>query len=239
MNNWGNKSRWALRALALGLVLLTPVTAAAVDVYAEGAYTATNLVLYVYADIGTGPILSAGVAVTFDPDELQVTGASKGDLWYMGDGTNNYPYMDPESDNAAGTVVIICGKLDEAHPDAGVSGDRVPLGIIEFSRSTSTTPVANPEDFFGVTLSLGRGGKFANFVTVGALELDESDVAFTNVIIRQRGDANGDGYINGADPSTLRYYMENGGVDHCWMDCNSDGSINGADRSCVKYIMTH
>ena len=83
--------------LLVGLIGMPgSVLGADVDVYAEGAYSETDFVLYIYADI-TPDILSYGVKVSFDTSELTLTSAEKNeDVWFLGDGSTNYAYMEPE-----------------------------------------------------------------------------------------------------------------------------------------------
>jgi len=225
---------WGLGALMviMGAFLASNAIAAEVDVYAEGAYTDTDLVVYIYADI-TNPILSYGVKVGFNTDDLEVESAEKNETdWYFGSGTTTYEYMGPEIDNTAGTVVIIGGKLDTADPTAGVSGDRILLGKVTFNRLSSNTP--------SITLDFARDGDFANFVkpTDPPTVLDdqttpEEGVGFT-VTVRERGDANADGTIDIRDLRTLRQAIgspENASV---WVDCNGDENVDIRDVRCLR-----
>jgi hypothetical protein len=217
---------------AFVLGALTPANIfAGVNVFAEGAYTATDLVVYIYADIGGGTVLrSAGVKLTYDP-ALSVTSAVKnGSVWALG----SEAYMDPDT-GTAGELVIILGKLDTAAPTAGVSGTRVLLGKVSFSHAGLTS--------FGLGLGLGKTGDFSNFVDTAATVQDGSVTFSTEV--HKRGDANGDGTINVSDITALRYFIANGGVVHCWMNCNGDldagGNevVNVSDITCVRYKMTN
>ena len=230
------KGRLAVCALVMAL-LWVPVAAVAadVDVYAEGAYTDSDLVLYIYADIANEPILSFGVKVAY-PSTLTYSGAAKNEsVWYFGDGAPEYSYMDPE-DDGSGTI-IIGGKLNTSNPTQGVQGDRVLLGTVTFTHS-----IVDPQDadFSAVSVTYGRGdgtGDYKNFVDVDGDVVDGA-VLFSSEI-HARGDANGNGDVTGADLSALKYYMINGGVLHPWIDCNDSGDVTGADLSCIKYIMTH
>jgi hypothetical protein len=233
----GRKARGLILTFALLIccgLIATPSFAADVDVYAEGAYTADDLVLYIYADINAGPILSFGVKVNY-PSTLTYDSATKNEaIWYFGDGTTNHPYMNPENDGSG--VVIIGGKLDTNAPTAGVTGTRVLLGTVTFTHDPSVT------DFSGVTLTYGRGdgtGDYKNFVgSTDGTVFDGAGVGFA-VEIHKRGDANGDGSINVADMSAVRFFITNGGIQYPWMDCNDDQNVNVADMSCVRYIITH
>lgn len=223
--------------VAVFLVLAWTVPGmASVNVFVEGAYTDTDLAVYVYANITGDNILSAGVKLTYQTSDLTVTSATKNeDDWYMGDGTTNEAYMDPDT-STPGEVIIICGKLDSTtgHALDGVSGDRVLLGVIRFSRTGSTMPFSPI-----LSIDLGKGGDYDNFVETDGDVLDGTGVTFGTIEVHERGDANGDGNVNVLDMSTIKYFMVNGGDYHCWMDCNDDENINVQDMSCIKYKMTH
>lgn len=214
-----------LAALLLYAALVQPA-AADVDVYAEGAYTDSDLVVYIYADIDPA-ILSFGVRVGY-PTGLTVTSATKNDgVWYFGEETPGYDYMDPEDDGNG--VVIIGGKLDTDEPTAGVVGERILLGAITFSHSGLT-------DFSGITLTYGRGdgtSDYKNFVGTDAegTVYDGTGVSFT-VDIYERGDANGSGSVTSADMFSVRSLI--GSDYNVWADCNADGSVSSADMFCVR-----
>lgn len=207
-------------------LLHTAAFAADVDVYAEGAFTDTDLVVYVYADINTGPILSFGVKVNY-PDDLTFSSATKNDaIWYFSDGTTNHPYMNPEDEGTG--VVIIGGKLDTVASTAGVTGTRVLLGTVNFTHNGIT-------DFSGVTLTYGRGDgtdEYKNFVGIDGTVCDGGGVGF-DVEIRERGDANGDRILTTSDISAIRELL--GGNDYVvFADCNDDGVLTNLDMFCVR-----
>lgn len=216
--------------------------AADVDVYAEGAYTATDLVVYIYADINTAdPLVSAGVQLTYDNSKLTLTSAAKNeDAWYFGTTTQKYSYQDPQDTGSA--VIFMCGKIDEGNPTAGVVGTRKLIGKATFTRTESAASGTSPETYFGSALGLGitrtDGGEFANFVTTGEEVLDNGGVSYA-VKIRKRGDVNGDGRINVQDIAAVKYYTQHGGPLYPWIDCNGDGVVNVQDMACVKYKMTN
>lgn len=207
-----------------------------VDVYAEGAYTSTDVAVYIYADINGPAILSYGVKLTYDPAVLTVTSAAKNEaVWYMGDGSANNAYMDPET-GTAGEVVIIGGKLDTASPLAGVSGTRVLLGKVVFSRAESSTPFSS-----ALGLTYGRMttdnppslGAYKNFVAVDGTVKDGAGVAMETPVTHERGDANADGVINVNDMIGLR--EEIGKPDApVWADCNGDEVVNVNDMICLR-----
>lgn len=222
--------------LIIGLLVfmasaLIPVNslAADVDVYVEGAYTESDLAVYIYADINSPTELrSAGVKLTYEPSELTVTSAEKNEsVWFLG----SESYMDPDT-STAGEVVIILGKLDTGDATAGVSGDRVLLGKVRFSRTGSSMP-------FSPTLgiALGKVNPYANFVDTAeptANVLDNTGVNFGTIKIAERGDANADGSINALDAGTVRNIFFGGGSYVCYADCNGDGNINALDAGCVR-----
>lgn len=207
-------------------LLNTAAFAADVDVYAEGAFTDTDLVVYVYANINAGPILSFGVKVNY-PDGLTFSSASKNDAaWYFSDGTINHPNMNPEDEGTG--VVIIGGKLDAEAPTAGVTGTRVLLGTVNFTHNNIT-------DFSGVTLTYGRGDgtdDYKNFVGIDGTVCDGDGVGF-DVEIRERGDADGDRMLTTSDISAIRELLD--GNDYVvFADCNDDGVLTNLDMFCVR-----
>ena len=209
------------------------VLGATVSVYAEGAYTDSDLKLYIYADITEGPILSFGVKVAY-PSSLTYSTATKNDsVWYFGNGSAEYDYMNPEDSDSG--VVIIGGKLDTSNPTAGVHGDRVLLGTVTFTHSGVT-------DFSGVSVTYGRGtgtDTFKNFVDVDGGVLDGNAVNFQTPTIAQRGDANADGNVNSIDAQFVReiFYKQ-----RSWTtlaDCNGDGDVNSIDAQCIREKFFH
>lgn len=241
MFSYKTRGGWLLAFLVAGLVFLASVlpAAAAVTVYAEGAYTDSDLVVYVYADIDTDAICSAGVKLTYDNAVLTVATAEKNeDVWYMGDGSTNHPYMNPE--DAGDGVIVICGKLDTSAPTAGVIGDRVLLGKVTFTRNDGGATPPDPavaEQYFGISVELGRGGDFANFVTTTGTELDDSvDFSTVGAIVRERGDANGDGYITNSDFIAVRNFM-NANTYCVYGDCNNDTYMTNSDFICIRNKM--
>ena len=205
------------------------VLGADVDVYAEGAYTDTDLVVYIYADIASEPILSFGVKVEY-PSTLTYSGATKNEsVWYFGDGGAEYSYMDPEDDGSG--VVIIGGKLDTSDPTEGVQGDRVLLGTVTFTHS-----IVDPQDsdFASVSVTYGRGdgtGDYKNFVDVDG-DVVDGTASFSSDI-HERGDANGNGSINVQDILNAKTWLGNPDAPP-WVDCNGDGTINVQDILCIK-----
>ncbi len=159
----------SIAALIISLVLVTlsceKALAATVDVYGEGVYTEANLTLDVYADINSENLISYGVKVNYNPDELSVAKAEKNEsVWYFGNESSKHPYVDPDT-SIPGEVVIIGGKLNIDTPTDGVSGKKVLLGKVNFNRKTGTLPT--------FALSLGKSNNYKNFVTTTNSILDD------------------------------------------------------------------
>jgi hypothetical protein len=223
--------------LIIGLLVfvasaLIPVNSFAdVDVYGEGAYTESDLVVYIYADINSPTELrSAGVKLTYETAALTVDTAEKNDSdWFLG----SESYMDPDM-STAGEVVIILGKLDTGDATAGVSGDRVLLGKVRFNRTGSSIPFSPTLD-----LALGKVDPYANFVDTAeptANVLDDTGVNFGTIIIAKRGDANADGNITMADAMFVKHMFQSGLPYVCYADANSDDGISMADAMLIKHI---
>ncbi len=241
-----NRTFWLAAAfMAICMMMWTSLASAATSVYAEGAYDDTSLVLYVYADItDDAPLVSQCFKVTYDPSKLEFSEASKNEaVWYFGKGGPDYPYKDPE--NTGDAVVVIGGKLDTDAPQAGVSGDRVLLGTVTFNRLSSNAPddPLAPEEYFGISLGVGKGGNFANFVDVNGNCQDNNSDLFAGITIRERGDANGDGDVTPGDMISVRNYFYNGVLPPCLpaADCNNDApeesltpNVTPADMICIR-----
>lgn len=200
-----------------------------VDVNFEGAYTETDLALYIYADI-TSAILSYGVKISYDTSELTLSNAEKNEaVWFFGDGTDNHPYMEPETTNP-GEVIIIGGKLDTAAPSAGVTGGRVLLGKVFFNRQDTSMPFTP-----SLNIDLARGGSFDNFVQTDGVVLDGAGVEFS-LELHERGDANGSGGISTADYIIIRNSIGSADAPP-WVDCNGSETVSTADYVCVRNKM--
>ena len=125
------KGKRNLMFLAMAVCLMglgLPGTALAVDAFAECAYTKNDVACYVYANTGADDLISAGVKLTDDANDLALAGTTKNDAdWYFGDGTTTI-LMSPEE--VADGVIYIVGKLDTNAPQAGVNGPRLLIGRI-------------------------------------------------------------------------------------------------------------
>jgi len=214
--------------LVLAMLMSTNALGADVDVYAEGAYTESDLVVYLYADINTTSVLSCGVKLTYDDSELEVVSATKNEeIWYMGTPGEKKSYMDPDT-GTSGQVIIVGGKLDTAEPLAGVTGERVLLGSVRFDRLESSMP-------FSPSLSMddGRAAPYDNFVAIDGTVLDNSGVVFGSITVKERADANADGTIDSRDIRALRKII--GSEDApCWCDCNDDTVVDSRDIRCLR-----
>ncbi len=232
-------------SLLIFLTAFAPLDAwpADVDVYAEGAYTESILDVYVYADINIDRILSFGVRLTYDPEELAVLTAEKdveprpytsnATKWLMGDENAAYKNNPAPDYSTAGEVVIIGGKLDPENPTAGVeTGARIFLGMASFTPAGGVMP-AHP----AITLSYARtDGSYKNFVRLngdGVEVLDGAGVEIGAVRLSPRGDADGNGSITPRDINRLKSYIGNANAP-CYMDCDGNGSITPRDINCIK-----
>ena len=235
------KGNWTVFLSCLVVIFaLAGGQAMAVNVYGEGAYSDTNhdVQVCIYADIGSAEALrSFGVRLIYNPTELTFDGSrtTKNEaVWYFGDGTDDKPYREPEDiqDGPNRAVVIVGGKLD-TNPGMDVekvSGTRVLLCSVWFSRASGSGPLANP-----LTLALGKVSPYANFVK-GPDEtdvLDGTSVTFGAVNVYQRGDASGDGRISPRDIMAVKAKI---GVENapCYADCTGDGFVTPRDINCVK-----
>ena len=223
----------------LSLAFLAPAYASAqVSVYAEGAYTDTDLVVYIYADIASTdePLLSYGVTLKYNSTDLDTPVVEKNaSEWYFGDKNDPYPTPNAEPDTSTpGEVIIIGGKLDSAAPLEGVSGDRVLLATVSFVRSSTNVPSAE--------LYLGKGDTYANFVQINGTDLDQTlagaDESGTigQVEIFQRGDANKDETISILDIGAVRNMILNAQF-KCYADANGDGQVSILDIGEVRNML--
>ena len=232
-----NRKRVIMIGLLAVFLLAAGQALAQVTVWGEGAWTDTDVQINIYASIPEAEALrSFGVRLIYDPDELtfdQAKSSKNENEWYLGDGSNNEPYMDPTDVDLGGgqhAVITIGGILDTNDTVKKVFGDRVLLATIWFTRPAgSSGPLSTAP-----TLALGKPDPFKNFVVDTTTVLDGS-VVFNSVNVFERGDANGDGSINALDAAAIRdIFFTGGGTYYCYADCNDDGSINALDFACVR-----
>nr|WP_319396238.1 dockerin type I domain-containing protein [uncultured Desulfobacter sp.] len=230
------KLKKSLLALPILLVLMCGSAFAQVSVYAEGAYTDTDLKVYIYADVTAEPIISFGVKLTYDDAEVSLDEATclkrNDDAWYFGDpGGTTYdtPNAGPvvTANTTSSNVVFVGGKIDSTETtQTGVGpGDRILLGVVTFSRNSDVVPT--------IGLALGKDGDYENFVELDGGLLDSTATITGSAEIHERGDANGDGRFTGRDINTIKSYFGDSNAP-CWVDCNDDGRITGRDINCVK-----
>jgi hypothetical protein len=230
------KGKTVLLGLAVLFVsALVPASSfAGATVYAEGAYTATDLVVYIYADIDSspGPLCSFGVKLTYPTSagltpvtgDPSMTGTDKA-TWYLGG--HSYTDVYTESDGVTDGVILIGGKLDEGSPLAGVTGTRVLLGKVTFTHSGAAMPPA-------MGVALGRPTPYDNFVcTDTSKTVLDASIVWGSIAVYERGDANGDGDISTADMFTVRSLV--GTTTYkVYADCNGDEDMSTADMFCVR-----
>lgn len=221
-----------LAGLSMGLFLLSgAVNAIAEDLAVEGYFTTDGPAVKaeIYANINDShPVLSYGVKLNYDPSQMTVVSATKNEaVWYMGDGTEagNKNYMNPDT-GTAGKVIIVGGKLDTSAPLAGVTGRRVLLGKVLFSRSsTSYKPV--------LSLDYAKAEPYSNFVGTDGGQLDNSSSIEMSIEVKELGDANQSGSITPADINAVKANISSASY-HVFMDCNCDGKLSPADINCIK-----
>jgi len=159
------KSSLSLGALALAVWALRPQTVVAgVNLYGEMATSGSIATVNIYADTSTSSLMTFGVRLLYDTNNLYVIAAAKNTaVWYLSTGGTNVPYLDPDT-SVPGQVTILGARLDTLNPLQGVSGQHVLLGTVTLGRLSDAGPQ--------FALALGRPGAFDNFVTTGGDVLD-------------------------------------------------------------------
>ncbi len=235
-----------------------------VTIYAEGAYTDTDLDVNVYADIVGDPIVSYGIGLNYDNTKLSYDSSNtkRNDAeWYFGDGSNNgnppgnYEYKQPENINVSGSVdaaIMIGGKLDTGqHEDGtskaldGVVGNRILLGTFSFARKdvgqsvTQDSLTKSADGYFQLQLGLAKGGTYVNFASIAGENLDGDGNAIPSSLIWKdiKIYQRGDANASGSISvqDILRIKSEIGSSNFPpYIDCNESGSISVQDILCVK-----
>lgn len=242
-----NKKFKNIMGLIVSFLFISAYAHADVQVSSEGTYSGSELTLNIYADttistensstaVGDAePILSYGIKVTYDTDDIISPVVTKNNTdWFFGtEGGTTYatPNADPFVTEAGGVgeIVFVGGKLDQAAPTAGVDTTTMPegrvlLATIVFQRESENVPA--------ITVDIGKGGTYANFVTTDGDVLDgTARLEFLAASITPEcnlvGDLNGDGRVNLIDFGLFR---ENyGAVGSNIADLNSDGRVNLID----------
>jgi len=155
------------------LVLITSSVSFATDitVYSESGYSDNIFMMRIFADIDDdiqGPLVSAGVKLTYPKDKLTNPVAEKNKTtWYLGTSEKTYNYVEPDTDKQ-GEIVFLLGKLDIVTPDEGVSENRILLAIVTFDRIQGSSLPAQ-EDF---KLMLAKSPPYTNFATSKGVDLD-------------------------------------------------------------------
>ena len=159
------KSHLYLCAAALAALLCASQSvSASVNVYGETSADGTNVSVRLHADLGANSLVSFGVRLQYDPNNLQLlTAAKNAAVWSLSDGRNQYPYAEPDT-STPGEVLLLGAKFDGLNPLQGVTGQHVLLGTVTFRRLTSAPPK--------FSLALGHPNNFDNFVTTGGTVLD-------------------------------------------------------------------
>ncbi len=148
---------------AAGLIAASPAVDAAVRVHGEAISTGPTVRVQVFADITDASIVSHSFRL-FYPAPLSVESAVRNDsVWYFHDGSRVLPQAGPDI-SRPGEVLFVGGHMDARSPRAGVTGNQVLLGTVEFRRTGSATP--------SFELSIGRAGQFASFVTTAGAVLE-------------------------------------------------------------------
>ncbi|MCP3871821.1 MAG: hypothetical protein GY699_01490, partial [Desulfobacteraceae bacterium] len=228
-----------------------------VTVYAEGAYTADDLVIYIYADVTPGdPIVSYGIKLTYDhgtelvalaPPPAKITVADLDDLepgkifkntdvWYFGEsGAASLPTPNADPDTTTpGEVVIVGGKIDQANPTEGVEGSRQLIAVVSFARQATSEPIP-----FTPTLGLSLGkttGSYANFVKVAAGAVLDDPGIFGDIEVYRRGNANKDDKVSMLDMASVRDFVLNAQY-RCYADANADGKVSMLDMETIRNIV--
>jgi hypothetical protein len=154
-----------LLGLVAGVVGISSAQAS-VRVYGEATSTGPTINVQVFADITAPAVVSFSYKLFYPASQLQpVSAYCNGALWYFHDGTRVVPYPAPDT-STPGEVLFIGGHLDARDPLAGVVGNHVLLGTVEFNRNTQSTP--------NFDMTIGRAGQFASFVAVNGAVLETS-----------------------------------------------------------------
>jgi len=213
------KSHFSLCAAAIAAwAFAVPSASAVVSLYGETTTTSSNITVNIYADLSTNTLVSFGVRLLYDTNNLRVIAAAKNTaVWYLSDGRTLYPYAEPDT-STPGEVLILGAKLDGLNPLQGVTGQHVRLGSVTFSRLSLALPQ--------FTLALGRSTAFDNFVTPGGSVLDTAadGIALGNVSTLQMvGVSRGPGgfYVQWQGGSQATQYLQQRfslGPDGQWID---------------------
>jgi hypothetical protein len=234
-----------------------------VDVYLKGAHTDTYLDVFVFADANVDRLISWGVTLNYDPDELNPISAEKNldpvpytsnqGKWELGSEEATKDLPNPDFVSTPGKVIGKGGVLDESDPTAGLTGQGILLFKVRFEPGSVSPNLATPD--LSLEYAVGTGqptDDYKNFVrydqaTQTGVVLDSADdngvkfhsVNVTEILppgaldIAEYGDANGDRLINSTDYIGIRNLLTNP-YPPPYADCNKDGLVNSTDYICVR-----
>ncbi len=208
-----------LPLLAAALTAVAPTGMAAVQVHGEATSTGPTIRVQVFADISDPAVVSHSFRL-FYPAALEVVSAARNEaVWYFHDGTRTVPQPEPDA-SSAGSVLFVGGHMDGRSPHAGVTGNHVLLGTVEFRRRDQSVPRFD--------LSIGRAGQFASFVTVNGqvLEAQPGTVSWQGVD-PDAGDQDLDGL---ADSWEEKYFGTTKSVFYS-DDADHDGATNLGEQA--------
>lgn len=211
---------------ALLIALILPAAALAQPaVSVECAYTDANVVCEAYVDTtGTGGLRSGGLQ--FNTANCTAVSAEKNtDVWFFGDAPPGFPYNNSPDLTDTKAPNLIVGQLDTNPSPTVVTGNRVKMGAITFSRDDATIP--------DIIAGLARGGgSFVSFVDASSGDSLDSTVVITTKVA-ERGDADGNGQISASDFTLVRELFFSGGYT-VFADCDGSGSISAGDFTCLR-----
>ena len=233
------KSLTMVLATLLTALILPAAALALPAVSVECAYndadTGTDLTCEVWVDTQGDTLRSGGVLVTFNPGILSNATPTRDAAWkFTGPGAppDGWPYMNPEV--GAGTVLFIVGTLDTNDTGLGITG-RAKIGDITFTRNATPpagTAGADQATFFGISVGLGRGGDYVNFVNTAGTNLDAPLPTFA-AIAAERGDVDANGIIDVLDIRALRLNLSTPNAP-IYMDCDANGIVDVLDTRCLR-----
>lgn len=148
------------------LTVATSAQDRAINLRAMTTITGETVILDLLADTNGISLRSFGIAVNFDPAQLELESAGRYEqLWFLSrESGERLPYTDTRL-TGEGRVRLIGGRLAADLPGEGVSGQQVLLATLVFNRLDGTTP-----DF---SFDLPGTPSFANFVEAGGDSVDD------------------------------------------------------------------
>lgn len=136
----------------------------------------SRVVLDVTADTDGEALRSFGVRVDFEESSLNVTSAgSYPAIWFLRDAEGVTQSYTDAAQPAPGTLTVIGGRFEGAHPGQGVAGERVLLATLVFERLNDDPPQFD--------LALAKASPFVNFSDSDGDSLDP-EVVFHDITSR-------------------------------------------------------